>query len=67
MGLDFVSKKVKGNYPQVMIDDDTEVVLQIWDSYYLFNSRAGQEYFKSIVRSFYKNATAVFLVYNVAK
>lgn len=33
--------------------------LQIWDT-------AGQESFRSIIKSFYRNVSAVFLVYNIA-
>mmetsp|Transcript_75744 Transcript_75744/g.88102 ORF Transcript_75744/g.88102 Transcript_75744/m.88102 type:complete len:220 (+) Transcript_75744:28-687(+) len=43
-----------------MIDNDTEVQLQIWDT-------AGQESFRAIVRSFYKNASGIFIVYNITK
>jgi len=36
------------------------VKLQIWDT-------AGQESFRSIVKSFYRNAASVILVYNITK
>jgi Ras-related protein Rab-2A len=36
------------------------VKLQIWDT-------AGQETFRSIVKSFYRNSAAVLLVYNIAQ
>jgi Ras-related protein Rab-2A len=36
------------------------VKLQLWDT-------AGQETFRSIVKSFYKNSQAVILVYNIAR
>jgi len=51
VGLEFASKNVE-------IDNETIIKLQIWDT-------AGQESYKSIVRSFYKHAKAVFLVYQV--
>ena len=36
------------------------VKLQIWDT-------AGQESFQAIVKSFYRSASAVILVYNITK
>jgi len=51
IGVEFASKLVE-------IDSETNVNLQIWDT-------AGQESFRAIVRSFYRNATAVFLVYQI--
>ncbi|CAD8086283.1 unnamed protein product [Paramecium sonneborni] len=53
IGVEFSSKTVE-------IDANTKIKLQIWDT-------AGQESFRSIVRSFYRNVTAVFLVYNITK
>ncbi|CAD8084579.1 unnamed protein product [Paramecium sonneborni] len=53
IGVEFSSKTVE-------IDLNTKIKLQIWDT-------AGQESFRSIVRSFYRNVTAVFLVYNITK
>lgn len=52
-GVEFASKIVK-------VDDTYSIKLQIWDT-------AGQESFRSIVRNFYRNTSAVFLVYNVTK
>ncbi|CAD8097957.1 unnamed protein product [Paramecium sonneborni] len=52
IGVEFLSKIVK-------IDENTNVKLQIWDT-------AGQESFRSVVRSFYRKVAAVFLVYSVA-
>ena len=53
VGVEFASKIVK-------IDDVYSIKLQIWDT-------AGQESFRSIVRNFYRNTSAVFLVYNILK
>jgi Ras-related protein Rab-2A len=36
------------------------VRLQIWDT-------AGQETFRSIVKSFYRNSAAILLVYDISK
>lgn len=52
-GVEFAGKKVD-------IDENFKVKLQIWDT-------AGQESFRSIVKSFYRSASAVFLVYNITK
>ena len=49
--MEFSSKTVR-------LDDNTTVKLQIWDT-------AGQESFRSIIKSFYRKAAAVFLVYSV--
>lgn len=51
IGMEFFSKKLE--------IDGVRVKLQIWDT-------AGQETFQSIVRNFYKNSDAVFVVYSVA-
>jgi len=53
IGIEFASKSVE-------IDPETIIKLQIWDT-------AGQESFRSIVRSFYRSSTAAFLVYQVNK
>lgn len=53
VGVEFASKKVD-------IDENFKVKLQIWDT-------AGQESFRSIVKSFYRNAASVILVYNITK
>jgi Ras-related protein Rab-2A len=50
IGVEFCSKHVQIN--------NTQVKLQIWDT-------AGQEAFRSIVGSFYKNAKAVLLIYDI--
>lgn len=42
------------------VGDNHRVKLQIWDT-------AGQESFRSIVKSFYRNAAAVILVYNITR
>lgn len=42
----------------MQIDENTKIKLQIWDT-------AGQESFKAIVKSFYRNSSAVILVYNI--
>ena len=52
-GVEFASKILK-------IDDTYSIKLQIWDT-------AGQESFRSIVRNFYRNTSAVFLVYNITR
>jgi len=51
VGVDFRSKVL--NYENKVL-----IKLQIWDT-------AGQETFGAIVRSFYRDAAAIFLVYNV--
>jgi len=51
VGVDFRSKVFK-------FEDRALIKLQIWDT-------AGQETFGSIVRSFYRDAAAIFLVYDV--
>ena len=53
IGVEFASKIVK-------IDETYQIKLQIWDT-------AGQESFRSIVRNFYRNTSAVFLVYNITR
>lgn len=53
VGVEFASKKLD-------IDQNYKIKLQIWDT-------AGQESFRSIVKSFYRNAAAVILVYNITK
>src|SRR4051794_10405662 len=40
--------------------DNRSIKIQIWDT-------AGQESFRSITRAFYKEATAVILVYDITK
>ena len=52
IGVEFSSKVVR-------VNDNTVVKLQIWDT-------AGQESFRSIIKSFYRKAACVFLVYSVA-
>lgn len=51
VGVDFRSKTIK-------IEDKVLIKLQIWDT-------AGQETFGAIVRSFYRDAAVIFLVYNI--
>ncbi len=51
VGVDFRSKFIK-------FEDRAMIKLQIWDT-------AGQETFGSIVRSFYRDAAAIFFVYDV--
>jgi Ras-related protein Rab-2A len=53
IGVEFSSKVV-------LIDHQTKVKLQIWDT-------AGQESFRSIIKTFYRNSHAIMLVYNIAK
>lgn len=53
LGVQFFSKTVQ-------IDGETHIKLQIWDT-------AGQESFRSIVKTFYRSSAAVFLVYNITK
>ncbi|KAM3133021.1 hypothetical protein pb186bvf_014877 [Paramecium bursaria] len=52
IGLEFSSKKVK--------IEDNFVQVQIWDT-------AGQEAFKSIVKSFFRNTSAIVLVYSISR
>ena len=48
-------------YSQVVyVDDDTPIKLQIWDT-------AGQESFRSIIKTFYRSSAAVFLVYSITR
>ena len=44
----------------IKIDDKFNIKLQIWDT-------AGQESFKSIIKSYYRNSSVVFLVYSIIK
>jgi Ras-related protein Rab-2A len=53
VGVEFASKNI-------VIDENYRVKLQIWDT-------AGQESFQAIVKSFYRSASAVILVYNITK
>jgi small GTP-binding protein len=53
LGVEFASKKVD-------ITSDIKAKLQIWDT-------AGQESFRSIIKSFYRNASSVLLVYNITE
>eukprot|EP01017_Pseudomicrothorax_dubius_P041370 TRINITY_DN6610_c0_g3_i3.p1 TRINITY_DN6610_c0_g3~~TRINITY_DN6610_c0_g3_i3.p1 ORF type:complete len:187 (-),score=15.36 TRINITY_DN6610_c0_g3_i3:61-621(-) len=53
IGVEYAAKSVS-------IDEHTQIKLQIWDT-------AGQEAFRAIVRTFYRNAAAVFLVYSITR
>jgi Ras-related protein Rab-2A len=53
LGVEFYSKEIK-------IDEETSVKMQIWDT-------AGQESFRSIIKTFYRSSAAVFLVYSIAR
>lgn len=53
LGVEFYSQIVH-------LEDETPIKLQIWDT-------AGQESFRSIIKTFYRSSAAVFLVYNIAK
>ena len=44
----------------IPIDSKTNVKLQIWDT-------AGQEAFKSIIRSYYRGAICTLLVYDITR
>ncbi len=44
----------------VNVESNQSVKLQIWDT-------AGQESFRSIIRTFFRNASAVLLVYDITK
>eukprot|EP01015_Nassula_variabilis_P036611 TRINITY_DN948_c0_g1_i22.p2 TRINITY_DN948_c0_g1~~TRINITY_DN948_c0_g1_i22.p2 ORF type:complete len:194 (+),score=56.39 TRINITY_DN948_c0_g1_i22:66-647(+) len=59
---DRYQRRVHGEFNSklIKIDEDTQVKLQIWDT-------AGQESYKSIVRSFFRNSAAAFLVYNITQ
>lgn len=52
IGVDFATKTVQISNKQIK--------LQVWDT-------AGQEGYRSITRSFYRNADGIFLVFNVNK
>lgn len=51
IGIDF-------NVKTVTIKDDIKVKLQIWDT-------CGQERFKALTRSYYRNANAIIIVYDI--
>jgi small GTP-binding protein len=51
IGIDF-------NVKMVNIDEDTKVKLQIWDT-------CGQERFRALTRSYYRNANAIIIVYDI--
>jgi len=53
IGVEFGSKIIE-------LDQDTKIKLQIWDT-------AGQESFRSIVKSFYRNTSGVYLCYSVTR
>lgn len=53
IGLEFASK-------EITLQDGSATKIQIWDA-------AGQECFRSIVRSFYRNASAFIIVYNICE
>eukprot|EP01017_Pseudomicrothorax_dubius_P048053 TRINITY_DN8689_c0_g1_i4.p1 TRINITY_DN8689_c0_g1~~TRINITY_DN8689_c0_g1_i4.p1 ORF type:complete len:145 (-),score=32.10 TRINITY_DN8689_c0_g1_i4:400-834(-) len=53
IGMEFGSK-------DLVLRNGTPATLQIWDS-------AGQEYFRSVVRSFYRNTAAVVVVYDICR
>jgi Ras-related protein Rab-2A len=44
----------------IKIDDNFNIKMTIWDT-------AGQESFKSIIKSYYRNSSSVFLVYDITK
>ncbi|KRX00180.1 P-loop containing nucleoside triphosphate hydrolase [Pseudocohnilembus persalinus] len=56
IGVEFASKQAHIETQ----DGPQNLTLQIWDT-------AGQETFKSLVRSFYQKSAAAFIVYNVTK
>ncbi|KAL4498544.1 hypothetical protein ABPG72_019662 [Tetrahymena utriculariae] len=58
IGLEFESKDVTIQSDNQ--EDSSKITLQIWDT-------AGQESFRSIVKSFYRNSAAVLLVYDTKK
>lgn len=51
IGIDF-------NVKIVALDKDTKVKLQIWDT-------CGQERFRALTRSYYRNAQAIIIVYDI--
>ena len=53
LGVEYHTKVVK-------VDNNIQVKLKIWDT-------AGQECFNSIVKSFYRNANVVILVYDISR
>ena len=52
IGIDFISKE--------MTIDEKRITLKVWDT-------AGQERFRTITRSFYKQAEGIILVYDITK
>lgn len=52
-GTEFAAKVIK-------MDDNYQVKLQIWDT-------AGQETFRSIIKTFFRNSGAVLLVYKIVR
>ena len=55
IGVDFCTKTIPVRYKGV----DKSVKIQVWDT-------AGQEVFRSITRSYYKNSAVVLLVFDVS-
>ena len=51
IGIDF-------NVKCITVDDDAVIKLQIWDT-------CGQERFKALTRSYYRNAQAIVIVYDI--
>jgi len=51
LGVEFAIKNI--------IINDTKIKIQLWDT-------AGQEYFKSITKQYYRDSAAVILVYDIA-
>jgi len=51
IGIDF-------NVKIIALDEDTKVKLQVWDT-------CGQERFRALTRSYYRNAHAVIIVYDI--
>ena len=52
------SEETKDNKPDSLTQADASVRLQIWDT-------AGEEKFRSITPMYYKNASAIILVYDI--
>ena len=51
VGVEFANK-------DIILKDETKIKLNIWDT-------AGQETFKSITRSYFRNSSGVILVYDI--
>jgi len=74
MLLQFLEKKFKFDHDttigvefgsKIVTIGDRAVKLQIWDTVIAWITKAGQETFKSITRSYYRGSIGVILVYDL--